>query len=211
MPTETALSWLRHVCMYPYQLQLATTFIAAQLLREGRWMEVCGIRLSLWHERILSSAEQWLDDDIMAAVQLLLNKQHPHIQGLRPPAETRFPGANLVHDLGFVQILHVSCNHWVVISNIIDKSTPRTVSVYDSLNSKTMPVANLQHISPAFMPVQQQEGSDDCGLFAIAFATSLCFGQDPCYTSYYQARMRNHLRECLIGKRISPFPYETSV
>ena len=43
--------------------------------------------------------------------------------------------------------------------------------------------------------VQKQSGSEDCGLFAIAFATSIAFGQDPLKTTYTQSFMRKHLAD----------------
>ena len=39
-------------------------------------------------------------------------------------------------------------------------------------------------------PVQQQAEAADCGLFAIAFATNLAFGEDPVKISYEQSLMR---------------------
>ena len=41
-----------------------------------------------------------------------------------------------------------------------------------------------------YVSVQQQLGSYDCGLFALAFATSLVHGCDPAKTTYIQVRMR---------------------
>ena len=48
------------------------------------------------------------------------------------------------------------------------------------------------HASPVdraekwYCDVQWQSGGSDCGIFALAFATSLCSGQDPTTTSYDQ-------------------------
>ena len=52
-------------------------------------------------------------------------------------------------------------------------------------------------IQVEFSPVQQQAGSTDCGLFAIAFATDLAFGEDPVKISYQQCAMREHFAKCL--------------
>ena len=43
------------------------------------------------------------------------------------------------------------------------------------------------------MNVQQQEGCDDCGLFAVAFATELAFGKDPTHCCHEQKKKRKHL------------------
>ena len=44
--------------------------------------------------------------------------------------------------------------------------------------------------------VQRQQGYSDCGLFAVAFATSLCGGEDPTKISYVQHSLRSHLISC---------------
>ena len=56
------------------------------------------------------------------------------------------------------------------------------------------------------MPVQQQKNGVDCGLFSIAFATSLAFREDPSNSTYDSAALRPHLIKCLTSGRISPFP-----
>ena len=48
---------------------------------------------------------------------------------------------------------------------------------------------------------QFQKGGSDCGLFAIAFATDLCHGNNP-----GQLELRSHLLECLRLKKMTPFP-----
>ena len=46
----------------------------------------------------------------------------------------------------------------------------------------------------------------DCGVYAIAFATSLCYGQDVMSIHYDRQKMRLHLVECLEAKKMFPFP-----
>ena len=53
---------------------------------------------------------------------------------------------------------------------------------------------------------QYQNGGSDCGVFAIAFATDLCYGNDPASLKYAQEKMRPHLIECFTSGSISPFP-----
>ena len=50
-----------------------------------------------------------------------------------------------------------------------------------------------------------QRGSN-CRLFSLAFATSLCVGDDPTTINYVQNGFRKHLIQCLEGGCISPFP-----
>ena len=48
-------------------------------------------------------------------------------------------------------------------------------------------------------------GSIDCGVFAVAFATSLCTGDSPATITYHQPSLRRHLMECLERQTITPF------
>ena len=45
-----------------------------------------------------------------------------------------------------------------------------------------------------------------CGLFAIAFASSLCFGNDPQEIAYAQPLLRSHFIACLEDHKMMPFP-----
>ena len=54
-----------------------------------------------------------------------------------------------------------------------------------------------------FYHVQQQHGSADCGLFALAFTTALCFGQDLCSINFDQTQPRIHCFQC---RNFSLFP-----
>ena len=76
-----------------------------------------------------------------------------------------------------------------------------TVKVYDSIythvdeKSKVV-IRNLFHLQSntsdciEIVPTKKQSGVRDCGLYAIAVATALLFGEDP---SEKQSDMRNHL------------------
>ena len=46
------------------------------------------------------------------------------------------------------------------------------------------------------MKYQKQKGSKDCGVFAIAIATSLSFGLCPTNLLFRQDLMRSHLVNC---------------
>ena len=45
-------------------------------------------------------------------------------------------------------------------------------------------------------PVQQQTGSSDCGVYAIAFAVHAALGDDVKHLELDQTRMRSHLLQC---------------
>ena len=53
-----------------------------------------------------------------------------------------------------------------------------------------------------------QYGGADCGLFAIAFATTLALGHAPEAFHFKQDSTRQHLRECLEHEVITMFPYD---
>ena len=79
-------------------------------------------------------------------------------------------------------------NHWMTVIGI-DQTL---VKVYDSLyrcvgTCVTMQAASIMKSASEYMifrveSTQIQEGGIDCGLFAIAYATKFCFGNNPeCY------------------------------
>ena len=61
------------------------------------------------------------------------------------------------------------------------------------------------------MSVQQQIGGRDCGLFAVAFATEVCHGRNPCDASLNQGQMRVHLYKCLQRGEVTAFPQTSAV
>ncbi|CAF2402121.1 unnamed protein product [Rotaria sp. Silwood2] len=86
--------------------------------------------------------------------------------------------------------------------------------IYDSLSyPEESLVKFFQDILPneekvvlSFESVQQQVGSNDCGLFALAFATSLCYGDISSLLFYDQKSLRNHYVNCIENNEIQPFP-----
>ena len=150
----------------------------------------------------------------MAAVNTLLKQQYLGQNRLQDTAvlsqHLKWESSNS----NFVQILHVTQNHWVCASNVL--STPDIVEVFDSLpatfsSTLTTQVAAMLHSSkPKFIlryiEVQHQNGADDCGIFTIAFAKALCAGKDPHLLSFDQKKMRQHLQSNLEGGTITDFP-----
>ena len=53
---------------------------------------------------------------------------------------------------------------------------------------------------------QKQTNSYDCGLFAIANATAIVFGENPIYHHFSVHAMRDHLIKCYENKEMYPFP-----
>ena len=61
----------------------------------------------------------------------------------------------------------------------------------------------IQHVH-----MQQQSGSSDCGLFALATAAAICNGLNPGSLEFQQRLMREHLRKSLQRKKLLPFPFK---
>ena len=86
----------------------------------------------------------------------------------------------------FIQILNVG-RHWICMSTI--GCCTGTMQVFDSLYNRPndvlidhgcrMPLSPQDAVTFFNVKVQKQIGGSDCGLFALAFATDLCFGLDP--------------------------------
>ena len=80
----------------------------------------------------------------------------------------------------FVQVLHVNNNHWICVA----RNKNNEVSVYDSMSGNLskdtvyviarMVKCEDEELMVKLMPVQHQTNSNNCGLFALAFATDIC-------------------------------------
>ena len=58
------------------------------------------------------------------------------------------------------------------------------------------------------VPVQQQSGNTDCGVFAVAFAYHAAIGDAIERITFDQGQMRNHLLRCFEEKKLSRFPHK---
>ena len=60
---------------------------------------------------------------------------------------------------------------------------------------------------PVYVPsLQQQKGTNDCGVFAIAFAYYMASGDNVEIIEFDQGKMRNHLSDCFKNSKLLPFP-----
>ena len=93
------------------------------------------------------------------------------------------------------------------------------INVADSLVSMNLLINGLVQIAKLYsnsvvdsalrlrrLSVQQQNGFQDCGLFAIAFAVEVCLGHNPEDSSFAQELMRQHLMKCLSIGTMQSFP-----
>ena len=114
----------------------------------------------------------------------------------------------------FVQILHTGAAHWICISTIGCENGQVNIldSLYTSLPTKASDqVAALLHTKLSslklyHLDVVEQNGGNDCGCYAIAFAEALCRGEDPVMLDFKQSEMRRHLLSCLSNGSFTPFP-----
>ena len=159
-------------------------------------------------EKLLLDGD-WLNDNHINLAQQLLSKQFPNLSGLSstlllPQAKQVVPA-----DARALQIIHTRGNHWIVSSAI--GCQPGEVKIFDSLY-KSIDLETMVLISMIFRKEittvhleesQQQQGSYDCGIFAIATCTALVHGVTPVFK---QATMINHLYECFCTGTLTPFP-----
>lgn len=129
----------------------------------------------------------WLDDTHITSVNRILHHQFPTVCGLQNP----LLGQNLTFERmskPYVQIIHTNGDHWLAVQGVHGSF----VKIYDSRNRSMSTdtqnqIANLtlpseKAINVHIQNVQYQIGKSDCGLYAIAFVTEMCYGNNPsCY------------------------------
>jgi len=105
--------------------------------------------------------------------------------------------------------------HWVC--SYYDR---KNIFIYDSLNNKTLhkhheqflkrlfPTYDFDKNVVKFPTVQHQPNCNDCGVFAIAFATSLLFNIEPNKVKYEHKLMRSHLIKIFETNVIEHFPQD---
>ena len=80
-------------------------------------------------------------------------------------------------------------------------------SLYETIDQSTLEYFSSLYGSPIKVENgPKQQGSNDCGVFAIATATLLANGGDPRGIVYDQPAMRNHLITCFENLKFSLFP-----
>ena len=113
-----------------------------------------------------------------------------------------------------VQIHHDGMNNWLLSLNISD-----TVVVCDDIYKAPhrKEVKNLLflfyknfvvdgELVIKYADVRKQIGSNDCGLFCIAYAVDLAEGHEPSDIEYDQSCIRCYLVECFKNRKLALFP-----
>ena len=196
----------------PVTVDLSHSSNAAVIASEDVWVTIEETPLFIEDRDTLANGA-WLNDGLINAAQTLMKIQHPHMAGLQNTLLQQVGCFDVLGEKQFVQVLHVNKNHWITISNVGCKAA--SIRVFDSLNLSLSPTEikviaeilytfnKLMVIEYADMPFQC--GSDDCGLFAIAYACSICNGKDPSQENFTQ-KMRSHLLKGLEKTSLTPFP-----
>ena len=174
------------------------------------WIERHGYQLSLLDKEALYNGEM-LNDLHINISQAILKNQFPEEDGLICTLLQAKKTIKLQIRCG-LQIVHCKGNHWILASNM--NCEEGTLQVFDSLYA-SVDEGTFSILKGLFwftklkmMPFQKQKGASDCGLFSIATATAILFGQDPAWSSFEQHKMRNHLLNCIECGSFTTFPNE---
>lgn len=176
-----------------------------------KWVCIENFILSRADKDIILNGE-YLSDKHINASQKLLALQFPTLMGFHLTFKQTVVRKWIDN---YVQILHCRGCHWITLSTI--GCQEGMVNVYDSMftdvddetQKAIRKVFNESSISFSLPKVQRQKGTNDCGLFAIAFATKLCFSHNPAAVSameYTQCAFRGHLIACLENAYFIDFP-----
>lgn len=149
----------------------------------------------------------------MQAVLQIFNKEFEDLPKMNPTVAFQKPYGVKQGSNGSIQIHHTN-NHWVV-SHLENKQ----VFIYDSLNPATLSEELSKQLSLMYgrgkengatsvklANVQTQSNGIDCGLYAIANATTIAFGEDPEDKLYKDKVMWQHLIQCFEAQILTPFP-----
>ena len=127
---------------------------------------------------------------------------HPYIGGLETPLFVQLDNRFKKQPGEFVQKINTRDQHWVTITNVGCETGEVLLcdSLYGFYNQQ-YPVRCLKAVDSiacsvhtiSALNLQQQSPGTLCGLFAIAFATSLCDGKDPSYIIYDEQNLCQEL------------------
>ena len=158
------------------------------IIQKSKWFP--DLHLTTLEQAFILEGQE-ICDQIVNAAMILLNRDFPFFT---------FQSSSMSHSLltycpfETIHVHHNGQGHFCTSSSIGGK-----VHLYDSLN--TAPSQDLKQqistlyspdpaITPTITQVQfqsRQEGSVDCGIFAIAYATELAHGNDPSSFIFDQA------------------------
>ena len=173
------------------------------------WLKKGSIALYDEHKQMILGDFK-LNDLVINAAQMILKEQFPELMGLQSTLLLKKPQPRFQGNKPYVQIIFDREDHWIVASTLFAKSGQ--VKLYDSVfttidkGTKAV-ISNLYgpEILPRLVNISKQEGGTDCGLFAIAIATTLALRLDPAEITYQQSSLRCHLVKCLEDGKFTMF------
>ena len=128
----------------------------------------------------------------MTASQKLLKEQFISIEGLCTTLKLLHALTQLGFLYNYLQIFHARGDHWFTLMTIGCGKGHILVydSLYNNIDSATKHSVEVvfhgSHLHYSVPAVPKQKGPQDCGLYAIAYATDLAHGKDPqCLTTHY--------------------------
>ncbi|XP_078695173.1 uncharacterized protein LOC144924097 [Branchiostoma floridae x Branchiostoma belcheri] len=192
-----------------------TTEDSLEVRNTNTWVRIGERELTEREKESLQQGE-WLSDQHINFAQDLLKNEYPHLaHGFGDTLLLAHEHHSAPATSECIQIHHAE-RHWVLSTTI-----GGTVTVYDSLPCHSVSVTlgkqivNLYKgyaVEDGTIPIkvvcaQKQQGSNDCGLFAIANAVALAQGISPTDVWFEQDKMRQHLENCFSTQTITMFPH----
>ncbi len=166
---------------------------------------------------LLLEQDVWLTSSHIMVALTNIKKNYPDYAGFDDTLRFQNPSfvPNIIRNKT-VFVFHV-LNHWVTVTNIDFSHHHNDKEVwflYDSLQNKTYYNKTLQilkrirqqDILLVNSPCHIQNGTNDCGLFAIANTLNVVNGICPSNQSYKQEEMRKHFNECVRNNEFVRFP-----
>ena len=148
----------------------------------------------------------------MLMAQYCIKKQFPLIGGLHSTLMQEKVVIGCTTNT--IQVIHCQKrSHWITVSTKWCQAGQVNVydTAFDKLDSESRRIVkamfSLKSANNIHMvPVQKQQGVTDCGAFAIAMMTSIAFNEDPSEVHYQQDNLRQHLLQCFVDQKMTPFP-----
>ena len=136
-------------------------------------------RVDLFYDDLKTILDkQMLTDNVINVVQKMLKRKFTDAMGL----QDTLLGQSLTYDVyqnkPFAQIIHNGRYHWLALSTygcqhgeifVLDSKFNYSLSVQTKRRICALFNCQKKFITVTVVPVQQETGGEDCGLFAIAF------------------------------------------
>lgn len=85
----------------------------------------------------------------------------------------------------YIMIIHTGGNHWLTIEGVhsslvrVYDSVHKSISLDTQLQIASLTLPSEKYIDVHIQDTQYQVGKSECGVYAIAFAVEMCFGNNP--------------------------------